>query len=329
MANPWDKPTAGPPSQGNPWDRPASSSTPPAAQPSMGPAPPSQHPVQQWLSDLNSDVTEGGNRTLPGRILGHMQGRGDEGYSGLTTGGYPGASKILGSPLTGPIHAAQGVAETPDHPIMGPIHAAEGALETGTIPGMMMGGEGMEAGINAIPSRANASRIFADIEGAAKDVPVSMSKTQPALGDFQQSVATGGKNAPVMTKLAKRIEAPGLPQAGIGPPPINFPEARDFYTNISRATAKPGFLRQAIENPAMPSFRMNAGNVREALNSDLTDAADTIGRGSDYSDAITEYRRAAQLNKVLKTAGKIGAGAAIGSAGMNGSPIIRFIKESQ
>lgn len=286
--------------------------------PQMGAAPPSQHPVQDWLHNLDTDMTEGGNRTLPGRVLGHMQGRGDSGYTGLNSGQGSGAAQFAGSPVLGPIHAAQGVAETPQHPIMGPVHAAEGVAQTLTIPSMMMGGEGLEAGIKAIPSRARAAATLSDIENGAKSVPVSMNATRPAMEDFQQSVATGGKNAPVMTKFSKRLDVPGLPQAGIGPEPVNFPEARDFYSNISRATAKPGLLRRAIESPNMPAFRYNAGGVRAALNSDLTDAADTIGRGQDYTGAMNEYRRAAQLNKAAKIGGGVAAGEALRRSGILG-----------
>jgi len=278
---------------------------------------PSQHPVQDWLRDLNTDMTEGGDRTLPGRILGHMQARGNRGYTGLNSGIGPEAAQFAGSPVLGPIHAAQGVAETPQHPVLGPIHAAEGVAQTLTIPSMFMGGEGAEAGLAAIPSRARAAAKLTDIENAAKEIPVAMQKTQPALSEFSQSVRTGGRNASVMTKLAKRLDS-GLPEAAIGPQSVKFPEARDFYTNISRATAKPGLLRRAIESPNMPSFRYNAGGVRDALNSDLTSAADTIGRGKDYTAAMNEYRRAAQLNKAAKIGGGIAAAEAARRTGLPG-----------
>jgi hypothetical protein len=222
----------------------------------------------------------------------------------------------------------------------GMIHAPArtmGQLGTGLLAGAATDGALGEVG-DMIPTRGKASRMFADIQNSAKDVPVSMTRTQPALDQFANSVKTGGKGAPVMTKLANRITPPtpklgmlGQMQSDLSgaastptiPRPVNFPEARDFYTNISRATAKPGLLRRAIESPGAPAFRMNAGNVREALNSDLTDAANTIGRGADYTKAMTDYRRASQINHAVKTAAKIGVGAAAGS-----TPIIRFIRES-
>jgi hypothetical protein len=95
------------------------------------------------------------------------------------------------------------------------------------------------------------------------------------------------------------------------PEPINFPEARDFYSNVSKATAKPGFLRAAIENPKRPAFRYNAGNVREAMNSDLTDAAQSIGRGDDYAAAMKEARQAAKMKSAAKKLGIAAAGATV------------------
>jgi hypothetical protein len=186
-----------------------------------------------------------------------------------------------------------------------------------------------------VPTKSHAAGVFRDIENAAQNVPVAPKMTAPALQDFRQTVATGGKNAPVMTKLQSRISPPapkgnmlttmqnnlnGTPPVA-QPAPLLFPEARDFYTNISRATAKPGFLRSAIESPQQPSFRMNAGNVREALKSDLTDAADTVGRGKDYTAATNEYRRAAQLSKALKIGGSLAAGEALRRTGLLGKVV--------
>src|SRR6185312_12213420 len=101
--------------------------------------------------------------------------------------------------------------------------------------------------------------------------------------------------------------------------PINFPEARRFYTNITRVTRRPGFIRRAIESPMMPDLRRNAGDVREALNQDLTDAANRVGRGEDYTNAMNEYRNAARLRKVVRRAGFLAAGEAARRTGLLGS----------
>ncbi len=109
-------------------------------------------------------------------------------------------------------------------------------------------------------------------------------------------VATGGRGSTVVNKLGKRIDA--QPTDG----PVLFPEARKFYTNVSRASTPPGFLRRAIESPNMPDLRRNVGNVREAMNNDLTDAViaiNIIREGhhlADYSGAVT---KAALITEML------------------------------
>lgn len=187
---------------------------------------------------------------------------------------------------------------------------ATGAYLTGEASGPVL-----KAADRIIPQTGRAAANLADIEHQAKDVPVSMTKTAPAMGDFQRSVANGGRNAPVMTKLGKQIEPPNT---------VNFPDARELYSNIGKATAKPGFLRQAIESPSMPSFRYNAGNVHSALGSDLTDAASSIGRGEDYTGAINEFRRGSKLNAAGKTLGKAAIGAGAGAA--LGAPVYNKLK---
>ena len=153
---------------------------------------------------------------------------------------------------------------------------------------------------NPLPLRSRAVNTLEDIRSQAANVPVSMTETDPAIQKFRQSVATGGRNASVMTKLGRRVDA--IPTQG----DVLFPEARDFYTNVSRESARPGILRRMIEKPSAPDLRRNLGDVREAMSTDLTKAADTIGRGEDYTGAMKEYANNAKLRKL----GLIGAGIA-------------------
>lgn len=286
---------------------------PDSGQPIAAPAPQgtmSAAPPEPWLNQVEDDLREGGNKTLPGRVLGYMQGRGDKGYSGMQSGVSPQTADLMGSPAFGTIHALQGEDETVHgHPLAGGWKTVKGIAEAATLPSMVMGGPEAKGLMEAIPTRAHASSVFADIENQAKDVPVSMENTNPALQKFSKYVSTGGSKAPVITKLAKRVEAPE---------PVNFPEARDFYTNVSRLTKRPGFIRRAIESPMKPSMRYEAGGVRQALNSDLTNAAHSIGRGNHYTGAVKEYRRGAQLNRAMKWAAAAGAAEAARRTGVLG-----------
>src|SRR5258708_37570889 len=66
-----------------------------------------------WGSDLENDLREGGGRTVVGRFLGRMQGRGEQGYSGLESGVNPAVANYVGSPELGAAHMISGAQEIP------------------------------------------------------------------------------------------------------------------------------------------------------------------------------------------------------------------------
>lgn len=162
-----------------------------------------------WGRQLEEDIREGGNRTLPGRVLGYMQGRGNKGYSGIESGVSKGAADFVGSPELGLAQAVKGWSELPHHPLTGFGDIAGGALKAFQIPGSFMGGPEAEGAIDLIPSRAHAIKVLDDIGEKAANVPVAMTETRPALNTFEQHVAAGGKDAEVMGKLGDRIEKAG------------------------------------------------------------------------------------------------------------------------
>lgn len=184
--------------------------------------------------------------------------------------------------------------EMAKHPVQSLLRAGEGAI--GTAGALAL----PEVGTEMVPSRAHASSVFRDIENQAKNLPVSMAKTTPAVGAFRDYVGTGGEPSRVMSKLGPKVDE--IPENG----PMMFPRARDFYSNLSTETAPPGILRRAFEPRGMPKMRANLGGVKGAMNSDLTNAADTIGRGDDYTNALKEYAQ----NARLRTLGKVGAATA-------------------
>lgn len=268
----------------------------------------SNHP--SWIDQAEEDLREGGGRTIMGRALGHLQGRGDKGFTGLGEGPM-GADALPASPIMGAVHAAQGVRHG------SPMQALAGVGEAAQIPLAFMAGPEAKAGAEAIPSRAFAAKTLNAIGNEAAGVPVRMSQTEPALANFEGHVARGAKNADVMSKLRGRFEAP---EQG----PIHFPEAREFYTNVSDATRRPGFFKRMLEDSQEPRMRRNAGEVRDALHSDLRSAADQVGRGEDYQNAIDEYAKAARNVRMGKRAALTGAGMALG--GTPGYKAYKFAK---
>jgi len=182
------------------------------------------------------------------------------------------------------------------------VGSADMAGVAGELPAISKTAGELNQRYNPLPLRSRAVNTLNSVEKDAANVPVSMAETDPAVQQFRQSVNTGGPNSRVMRQLGRRIEPEQMQAQG----PVNFPEARDFYTNVSRESARPGFLRRAIESPSKPALRMNLGNVREAMNADLTSAADQVGRGEDYTGGMKEYANNAKLRKM----GIIGAGVA-------------------
>jgi len=184
--------------------------------------------------------------------------------------------------------------------------------DAGGLAGGIAGAKIAGPAISMFPSKARAVQTLNEVSQAAKDVPVQMTATDPAVGGFKQYVATGGRGTPVINKLAKRMAA--TDKQG----PLMFPEARQFYTNVSRSSARPGFLRRAIESPSAPDMRRNLGNVREAMSNDLTDTAGSVGMGDKYTQGMTEYKNAARLNRAAKVGGTIAAEEALRRSGLLG-----------
>jgi len=165
---------------------------------------------------------------------------------------------------------------------------------------------------NPLPLKSRAINTLNEVSKAAKDVPVSMAETNPAVQGFRDSVSTGGRNARVMTKFGNRLDTGES---------MNFPEARKFYTNVSEASARPGFMRRMLESPSAPRMRSNLGNVREAMNTDLTKAADVVGMGDKYTQGIREFGNAAKLNRGLKIGAGIATEEALRRSGLLGKAI--------
>jgi hypothetical protein len=262
---------------------------------------------------------------------------GEDLYQGAKRSGgelmQAGKSLLHGNPAEAAVHGMNAV------PIVGPamVNAAEkpdvggtgsysgdlmSVLKSPSAMGTLVGGAAQAAPIVAgagdvmaperaqfgqIPSRARAVKTLNSIEQQGADTPVSMIRSPEALADYQQHhLKPGGVTKLPLTRMSERIDEG----------PMNFPEARDYYSKVSTATRAPGWLGRAFEDPEQPQFRAAAGPVREAFNSDLERAADSFGRGEDYRNAMKEYGQNARMRSMAKKAAITGAGMAAGSAGL-------------
>lgn len=276
-----------------------------AAKPKSGTAiGPSPTGLVPWLQGAEDDLRLGGHRTAVGKGLGFIEGRGDRGYSGLQSGVSPETAEFVGSPALGTAHAVKGMGEiATGKPIKGFGDMQEGARQAATLPAAFMGGPALEAGAEAIPSAKYAGGVLGEIRGAAENVPVRLNNAWPEIERYQALTKTGGATSKPVTQISTRLQNMiRNPSAG----DLNFPEARDFYSNISGQSAED-------VSRLNPTMRRQMGGIRSGLNQDLTDAASTIGRGKDYASAIKEYAQAQRLKSILKTSAKIGIPAAVGA----------------
>ena len=186
------------------------------------------------------------------------------------------------------------------------------------LPGMVAGGELTGAGLGKIgemiPSADRAGQTLENIRMAARDVPVTMDNASPELQRFQELTQRGGRGSKPFTQLAKRMSP--------GEEAINFPEARDFYSNIGDATS-PTTLQKLMGRGMKPVMRRQGVLARRAMSTDLTNAADQVGMGQDYTNAMREYANAMKLRKYIRAAALLGAGEAARRTGLLGNWIHR------
>jgi hypothetical protein len=263
-------------------DAPQTPAAPPGNTLSAAPAP-------SWGQQATEDLQQGGNRTVVGRTLGFLQGRGGQGYTGLESGVSPAAADYVGSPFLGAARTVAGVQEIPEHPVQGALDTGKGLFQAATLPMTFMGGPVADAGIQSIPSKAAAGKMFQSVMADAGDVPVNLNNASQPLLRAQEISARGASMPQAAGKLLRRATQPGAP-------PITYGEARDFASNISSLSA----------NDAMKMtgpMKSTINNLRSAFHRDIGDAAETVGRGADYRSALQEYASAMRLRDNAQTAG--------------------------
>jgi hypothetical protein len=162
-----------------------------------------------------------------------------------------------------------------------------GALETAAEIALPM-----VKGASAVPRISRAARTLETVMQAAKDAPVDVAKAGDVALRIQQLADRGGTMPRTVGKFVQRVTDPN--QAG-----LTYGEGRDFYSNISRLSANE-FQRLT------PVIQREVGNMRVALNDGLSRAAQTVGQGENYANAMKEYAQAAKLGDVV---GAVGEGA--------------------
>lgn len=147
-----------------------------------------------------------------------------------------------------------------------------------------------------IPTRAKAGKVFGSVMNDAADQPVNLTRSMKPLERAQQLSTRGHGTVSAADNLYKRLNTVN---------PLNYREARDWASGLSRLTANDTMN-------ASPSLRSQVGELSHAFNEDIGDTAASVGRGEDYAKAMRDYRRASQLGNAAKTAAKWAIPAAAG-----------------
>lgn len=267
----------------------------PKPQVSISANPPSQHPVQDWLKNAETDLREGGNRTGVGRVLGKMQG--NEGkYTGLESGTSKSAANFMGSVPLGAVETARGVASMGEHPVKGAVDAVKGVAHMAEMPGMVMGApaaEGVPAAIGKVleklPTATRGASRLNEVEEAAGHLPVSLTRTEEHLMKAS-SMADNGATLPTpIKKLLKRYEKGES---------LDYSDAREFYSNLSRLTAKDSMSLS-------PSMKRQLGLIVQALRDDIGTTAAQVDKAAQYYGGLKDYARAkkaARIGNILREA---------------------------
>jgi hypothetical protein len=77
--------------------------------------------------------------------------------------------------------------------------------------------------------------------------------------------------------------------------PITYGEAKDFQSNISSLSADE---KMSLK----PNTKRLLGQLNQDLKGSLEDAADTVGKGDQFADAMKEYHDAMTIKGMTDTA---------------------------
>lgn len=141
------------------------------------------------------------------------------------------------------------------------------------------GGAELAIPAGELPSAAHAGGVLGDVTEAANNVRVPLSKVTAPLQRVTELGERGGTLPTSANALLKRTQMLG---------DMTFPEARDYYSNISSLSADDA-------NKLSPVMKRAVGAMKAGFHGDLTEAANQVGMGDEYANAMKEYANAMKL----------------------------------
>jgi len=214
-----------------------------------------------------------------------------------------GAGDFMMSLPLGLLKMAKGGTEIPQGKIArGAGDIVGGGLEAATIPGGFMAPEASEAIGRILPAgrMRQAGELFEQLEKGAGHVPVKTEAAGTTADAIRKLADSGGHEPKVISDFIRRV---GDREQS----PMTYTDLRRFYTNATRLSADESMK-------VTPAIKRMVGQFTQELGDAAHAAANSVGMGQKYNDAIRKYRNAAQMlelsKKVLKAVGTAAVGAA-------------------
>ena len=155
------------------------------------------------------------------------------------------------------------------------------------------------------PSTQRAGEALQDVKATAGAIPIDTSKAgNTALDLYEQS-----QRGAVLPKAVRQFVMRATDPEG---EPITYQEAKDFQSNISRLSANERMNLNA-------NTKRLVGQLNADLKGALEDAADTVGKGEQFTQAMQEYHNAMKIKGMTEEAKDLLWKAAFSAAGMYGA----------
>ncbi len=165
-------------------------------------------------------------------------------------------------------------------------------------------GRAVSAVGDMIPTAAKAAPKFAEVMGAARNVPVNVEPAGQAALRVQQLAERGATLPKAVNDFLKYVTNPEKPQ-------MTYEVGRDFLTNLGKLSVSE---RLALNKPMQREVAIMTGNLAKSV----AESAAQAGKGQLYAQAMTEYARAKRLETAydlfLKGAQKALPAALVGGA---------------
>ena len=218
--------------------------------------------LTQWGQNVANDIKNGTDLTGVGTVRKKM------GAHGVYQGQPEAVGDFMASLPLGLAKMAQGTGQVGQGQIkQGVGNVISGGLQAATLPTAFAspevaatGEQAVQKAAEAIPSAKRAGQAFQDVSAAVGQYTVPITND---LSDALQKISTLAKSGLTMPKAADFIER----TANLDMPPINYNEARDFYSMLADKLSPDEAMKLT------PRMRFALGQFKSALNDTISDTA--------------------------------------------------------